>query len=306
MKTFKLGKYHRYFDTKSKMMLQTDPDWNKDGDDGKGDALFRTGLAYITWEEPKMKEGILECFRKFDMINRGDKYWYQPMRHTGRHKEDDVSRDQTLLALSALKVNGDEEELQEICSHLPYRLSRRFTQTPTMWCWIQDLRGKKWAGYVSSFFALLETSFSILLNKISEPILGLKEIHQDDYDHHLYYEKKEEWNKFQLFIDKVMWPGYAQHLMCWHVFTSSDNFIKRMLEKLLLSYTEKGNLLFRLLCRDKSVTMEDIESYKPMNNWRWSIRMDGSSSSECSFGYDISVNQMDKDILYKIYKINNK
>lgn len=306
MRTFKLGKYHRYFDEDTNMMLQQNPHWNPEGDNGKGDALWRTALAYITWQEPSMKQGILDCFRKFTMINKDGKYWYQAMRHTGRHREDDVSRDQTILAFASLKVNGDQDELNELLDHFPYKISRRFTQTPTMWFWLKDLRGSRWAGYISLFLALIETTVSVTLNKLYESILGLKEIHQDDYDHRLYYKKKENWNRFQLFVDKIMWPGYAQHLMHWHVYTSSDNFIKRILEKLLLSYTEKGNLLFRLLCRDKTVTLEDINNYKPMNNWRWSIRMDGSSSSECSFNYDLSANQMDKDILYKIYALNNK
>ena len=32
---------------------------------GEGDALWRTGLSYIAWKEPLMKEGILECYRPF-------------------------------------------------------------------------------------------------------------------------------------------------------------------------------------------------------------------------------------------------
>ena len=118
MSTFKKGnKYHNYFVEKDKMMLSKDPPWKIDGGDGKGDALWRTSLAYMTWKLPDMKEGILGCFRKFDMIGL-DKYWYQASRYTGRYKEDDVSRDQTLLAFSALKVNGDQEELNEILNHL--------------------------------------------------------------------------------------------------------------------------------------------------------------------------------------------
>ena len=38
------------------------------------------------------------------------------MRATGRHGEDDVSRDQVTMAFASLAVNGDTEELHEIAS----------------------------------------------------------------------------------------------------------------------------------------------------------------------------------------------
>ena len=309
MSTFKKGnKYHNYFVEKDKMMLSKDPPWKIDGGDGKGDALWRTSLAYMTWKLPDMKEGILGCFRKFDMIGL-DKYWYQASRYTGRYKEDDVSRDQTLLAFSALKVNGDQEELNEILNYFPYRISRRFIMTPTMWVWTYSLRGNRWADYFCSILALLEVLVSVSLNKIFEPMLGFnKSIDQRDYQPYLYQDKKKGWNKVQKFMYSLMWPGYAQHLMCWHIYTTGDNIIKRWLETFLLKfYTEDSNLLFRLLCRDKTVTLLEIENYKPMTNWRWQVRLDGSASSPTEIKTDGSLdyNQMDKDLIKRLYGVNN-
>jgi len=96
---------HNFFDMNFKMMLQQNSSWNPDGDNGKGDALWRTGIAYIAYGEQIIKEGIVSCYRPFDMINKESKKLYQAMRCSGRHREDDVSRDQTIMSLASLKVH---------------------------------------------------------------------------------------------------------------------------------------------------------------------------------------------------------
>lgn len=314
------------------MMLEKNEDWNPDGDNGKGDALWRTSISYIAYKNKSLKEGILSCFRKFSMINH-TKYWYQGARCFNRHCEDDVSRDQTILALSALKINGDAEELNEIANHLPYRLSRRFVMGPTMWFWIKAITGKgKFYTYMFGLMELIEFLPSVLWDKLLRKIMGWdKEYSQEwylgvdinmgfwskqngvwvwidkGYDWvnngqrlHSFYQKKKEENKLYKILDAMEYPEYALHLTSWMVYCSEDTFFKKILQKLGIWLAEKDNLLVRTLLGDK-VTQEELDNFKPCKGYRWSSRYNGTSYTNYLKGDDSIYNITDKDVVLSFY-----
>lgn len=301
---------------------------------GEGDALWRTGVAYIAYKAPQLKEGILSCYRKFTMINK-KKYWYQAARCNDGYREDDVSRDQTIMSIASLKVNGDEEELKEIALHLPYRLSRRFKMGPTMWFWLRAISGKgKFYTYMFQLLELIEFLPSVLWNKILRKIMGWnKEYSQEwycDYDQSIpfwhfneetqeyefinegfhwvnnghklssYHHKKKNTNKFYKFMNTIEYPEYALHLTSWMIYTSEDTFLKKILQKLAIWLAEKDNLLVRLLMKDK-VTQEEIDNYKPTKGFRWSSRFDGRSYRYYLKDDDIINNAIDKDIIVTLF-----
>ena len=317
----------------NKMMLIKNEGWNPDGDNGKGDALWRTSLSYIAYKDSSLKEGILSCFRKFKMINK-KKYWYQGSRYYDRHCEDDVSRDQTILALSSLKVNGEDEILDEITNHLPYKLSRRFVMGPTLWVWIKAITGKgKFYTYLFGLLELIEFLPSVLWDKFLRKIMGWnKEYSQEWYlgvdesmafwskedgvwvwvkdcypwvtngqrlnsNHH----KKKEENKLYSMLYAAEYPEYALHLFSWMMYCSDDTFLKKILQKLGLWLAEKNNLLVRILLGDKSVTKEEIENYKPAEGYRWSTRYNGTTYSNYLKGDDSLYNTIDKDLLLRFF-----
>lgn len=310
------------------MMLRKNEDWNPDGDYGKGDALWRTSLSYIAYKAPMLKDGILSCFRKFKMINK-KKYLYQGSRCFDRYCEDDVSRDQIIMAISALKINGDHDELKEIGKHLPYRLSRRFVMGPTMWLWIKYLvTEKKRYNYLFQIFELIEFLPSVLWNKFLRMVMGWnKEYSQEWYmsidntigfwsvddewiindnwnvnnGQRLYsnYQYKKKNNKLFKIIDSMEYPEYALHLTAWMVYCSKNSLLKKILQKLCIWLAEKDNLLIRKLMND-NVTEEEIEKYKPTRSFRWSSRYNGTSYTNYLEGDDAIYNTIDKDILYGI------
>ena len=324
MSTYKPGKRitsKKYFDTKTKMMCEEPWEWaKKEGalNVGEGDALWRTGLAYITWKDPLMKEGILECYRPFGENSHFKKKRYQAMRHTGRIGEDDVSRDQVLMSLAALKVNGDLVELDEIASKLPYRLSRRFFMTPDMWAWTKtltcqsDLKLKLLTNFCS-FIQIIEKGIAFPLNRLIAKICGFKRnaVKNNDYTSRVHYDLKEKWSETQLQISAAYYSGYAFHLTCWEYYTLPKDynpFLKRVWQKMMLNYCEKENYLCRLLLGDKTVTWEEVENYNPREGFRWQAYLDGSwpnyngeKSQEWKDKY-LKWNQLDKDCLKTIWK----
>jgi len=293
----------------------------------------------IAYGDKRLKAGILSCFRKFTMIGHENKYWYQGARYCDRYCEDDVSRDQTILALSALKINGDEKELKEIGLHLPYRLSRRFTMTLTLWFWIRAVAGRsKLYTYLFQLSELIEFLPSVLWDKLLRKIMGWNKEYSQEwylgysdmffwyYDHSnhtwkwvtnstnmcnlnnglkLYYnhKRKMELSRIYRFMYSLEYPEFALHLTSWMIYTSKDTFLKKILQKLAIWLSEKDNLLVRILMNGK-VTKEEIESFKPIKGFRWSTRFNGNDYTEYLKGDDAISNIIGKDILRSLVEMN--
>lgn len=311
----------KIFSTKDKMMYEHSWDWaRKEGSRnlGQGDALWRTSLAYITWQDPEMKEGILGCFRKFGGNYHFKKEMYQASRATGRYGEDDVSRDQVTMALAALHVNKDYVNLEEIASKLPYRLSRKFKMTPDMWAWVKlftKTRHKKFYVNFCCFIQVIEKFLALNLNRVIAKILGFKRITNDEYTSRHHYDLKEKWNGFQKTLYKSYYFGYAFHLACWQFYTLPKDYnpvLKRILRKIMLNYCEEQNFLCRLLLGDKTVTQEQVENYVSKEGFRWEAYLDGSwanyhnEKSQVWKTKYLKYNQMDRDCLIRMYNTINK
>lgn len=302
---------HRFFDTDLNMLFQTPYNWQKPDEIGVGDALLRTGRGYIAWGRPEMKTGILSCFRKYTMQDYSDaKYWYQGARCNVRQYEDDVSRDQLSGAFYALLIRGDKEECLEIIKHTPYRISRRFIMSPDFWLWLKAVQGKKWAETLWHMSNILTLPFFFSWNKIVNLILGYKEIDQNNYKIENLIEKHRKFNSIQKFLDISFYPSYTTHHTCWYLECVPDSLLKRCVQKLILLQVENGNYVERLLCGDKTVTQEEVSSYVPMTEYRWSSKLDLSQidSGKIPEPWDIDIieklkiNQLDKDILLSLWE----
>lgn len=321
MSTFKKGnriKSKKYFCTKDKMLYEHAWEWaKKEGSRniGQGDALWRTSLAYITWQDPEIKEGVLGCFRKFGGNYHFKNEMYQASRATGRYGEDSVSRDQVTMALAALHVNGDHEELAEIASKLPNRLSRKFKQGPGMRSWVKTFTNTKYKKYytnISCLTGILEKSIALGFNLIIAKILGLKRISNEEYTSRHHYDMKDKWNEVQKTFYRAYYFGYAFHLACWQYYTlpkEHNSILKRLYGKIMLSYCEESNYLCRILLGDKTVTWEQVDSYVSKEGFRWEAYLDGSWANYFNEKPEkwkktyLKHNQMDRDCLIRMWEL---
>lgn len=298
---------HRYFDTDLNMLFQTPYGWQEDKDNiGRGDAVLRTSRAYLTWGRPEMKQGILSCFRKFNMQDYpNSKYWYQGARCNPRHGEDDMSRDQLSGAFYALLIRGDKEECLEIIRHTPFKISRRFIMSPDFWLWTKAVQGKKMAEVLWYLFYVVTLPFTFLWNGLVNLILGYKEINQKNYSSAEVAAKHSKYNKFQKMLDRSLYPAFASHHIGWYMECLPNSFLKRCVQKILMTQTEKGNYIERLLYGDKTVTQAEVDSYIPMTEYRWSSKLDGNDSAsgtippvwDTDLVEKLKINQLDKDML---------
>ena len=271
---------------------------------GEFDSLWRTSLAYITYGDQDLKEAIVKCFRKFTMINFPGKYWYQASRASNRYGEDDVSRDQVILALVALKLRGDEAELKEITAHLPFRLSRRFRMTPGMWFWVKYLATGK-SGFKTAYLLmnLIEHCISVPMTK------GLRFLAGATKPVALPHDKKTIWpfdqNSWKVRLYKALgYPEYGLHFASWILYSvNDDSLLARMGKTVMRWQMQDSNLLLRILLDGQPVREEEIKAFTPTNTFMWQRRTDFSTS----WVYELKpeqyeFNNYEVDILYTLLK----
>jgi len=301
-----------YFDNESEMMLINNFQSWKKNDRGEGDALWRTGIAYITTGDKKYYNGIKRAFRCYEHKNVKK---YQACRCNPNIGEEDVSRDQIILAWSSLYINGDDKLLKELVYSTPYKLSKRYLMTPTMWFWSRGLTGNLLFGKISSFLLMIELFFGVLYNKLIKFLVGYTQHHPEDLELMMcepsltqpWREKGEDLRndflnkKWKVFLWKYNFPGYGLHLSAWINYTSNNNIFKTINNYLIMEDSSKYNLLLKLLS-GCNVIESEIDQYKPKEEWVWSTRFDKASRNRLL--PEKYLNQLDKDILKTIKKRN--
>ena len=272
---------------------------------GEFDTLWRSGLAYIAYGDEDIKKGIISCFRPYIIGEQRDasKTKYQASRASNRFGEDDVSRDQVIMALASLEYNGDIEEVQEIAGKLPFRLSRRFLMTPTVYFWVKYLatREKKWKNRFA-FMQTLELAIQIPYTKFLRWLAGATKPIPLPHDQHskLPYRKGLRYNLYKL----IGYPEYGLHFSAWQVYTVPFGGLMGKLCKSLMRWQmEDSNLLLRLLLDGKPVTEEEIKAFTPTNTFMWQRRNDLVTAWIYTLDEKkVEFNNLEVDILYSVIK----
>lgn len=273
------------------------------------DSLWRSGLAYIAYGDRDIKEGILNCFRPYIIGEKRDssKIKYQASRASNRFGEDDVSRDQVILALSSLEFNGDIKEVIEICNKLPFRLSRRFLMTPTMWFWVKYLGTRKqgWKN-AFAFMQTFEHLIQIPLTKFLRWISGATKPIPLPHNQHTKLPYKEGW-RWKIY-QTIGYPEYGLHFAAWQYYTVPFGGILGKLNRRLMKWQmQDSNLLLRLLLGGKDLTISEVKHFKPTNTFMWQRRTDVRTA----WIYELKpeeyeFNNLEKDILGRIKNIYQK
>ena len=243
---------------------------------GEYDTLFRSGLAYIAYGDDDIKRGILKCFRPYIIGEDRDisKTKYQASRASNRFGEDDVSRDQIILALSSLEYNGDIEEVQEIAGRLSFRVSKRFLMTPTMWFWVKYLstRKKKWKN-AFAFMQTLEHLIQIPMTKVLRILAGATKDIPLPHDKNSELPYKEGfWYKLYTTIG---YPEYGLHFAAWQYYTVPfGGFLGKLNKGLMKWQMQDSNLLLRILLDGKKPEDWEINEVEPTNTFIWQRRLD--------------------------------
>ena len=285
---------HRFFKDEYGFLLCTSADWMKLPDHGKPNAVGSTGRAAITYEEKDFLDAFQSCFE----IRDGK--WYGE-RHPD--VDTDLSRDNVLnWTIGLFYINPDALWMT---LKVPWRISDKFVQRD-LWLLIRAIVKKTW------FWTFLYWIVGSIFFRIGRICLQLgllignfKTVHYTKYK----ALDKLTWNQtIGKKIMKIM-PSYTVHQTCWALTCLKPSWFQRSLQKVLLDMVEPSNYLCRILLADK-LSEEDlieIDAYSGMDRYRWSGRLDGSSTWE---KYPIEGEQppynLDKDILQAVIKLTNQ
>lgn len=302
-----------YYYVEKNMMLGTNHGWNTNGDGGKGDALWRTGWAYVAYKSKSLKKGILSCFTK-EKDSKGKEY-LQAHRFPGMGAEN-VSRDQITSALVALSLNGDKEDVKRIVKGLRWKISPKFKLSLDMWFWMKSISAD-WK--ISKFLYSLAFTISSFIvvapmipwNKILYKWAKLRETSQEKYNWILHSGiqllNTDEVKRPSIAMT-IHYPAYAFYLFAWQLYTLPWNPLKTLLRKICLTGVHDSNYLMRLLFLGK-VSQKDINEFRPMSGIRWQGRFfEGFYSAteiieenyhfHTRLGLNSDYNALDNDILW--------
>lgn len=267
------------------------------------DTLWRSGLGYIAYGDEETKKGIIKCFRPYIIGEDRDesKIKYQASRASNRFGEDDVSRDQVILALASLEFNGDINEVKEIAGRLPFRLSRRFLMTPTMWFWVKYLATRK-SGWKSAFAFMqtLEHVIQIPLTKFLRFLAGARK--PIAIPHNKYTQLPYKQGLRLKLYKAIGYPEYGLHFAAWQYYVVPFGGILGKINKSLMRWQmEDSNLLLRALLGGRKVEQDEIDSFKPTNTFMWQRRRDVATA----WIYELDpeqyeYNNLEVDILNKV------
>lgn len=233
------------------------------GSDGIGDSVGRNAFAYICWPDAYyLKDSILRC------IKMGDDGFLQFYRYPD-HGADTMSRDHVGAIILAFYINRDKEELKWILDNLPWRISRKHSQTIDFWLWQKSVKWKSfWLSQVFYILNIIFFSIVIPFNWIIRKIIGIKKINLDNPKFIKFQEKSWKW-----YLWKTLYPHFALFLLSWQIKILPGSWLKWILQKLLL--LESGNMVIDGVL-GKKLSEETWKSYKPTTSFIWARRIDNA------------------------------
>lgn len=220
-----ISKTFWYFD-ENQMILES-LGW---GDGGKGDSVGRNAFAYICYpNEGWLKDTILQC------IKMGDDGYLQFYRYPN-FGANTMSRDHVGAIILAFYINRDKEELKWVLDNIPWKLSRRHSQTIDFWIWHRALKYEKYRWWFSQILYLITILQFVLIipwNFLIRNFLGIKKINLEKDPKFITFVGWKKW------IHKAIYPHYALFLLSWQIKVLSNSWLKKIVQ--LLLQIESGN-----------------------------------------------------------------
>lgn len=247
-------------------MLRYDPFFSEDK--GMGDSVGNTAYAYLLYpHQGWIKESVLSC------IKQRDDTYIQFYRYP-EFGANTVSRDHVAMIITAFYVNRDWDDLEFILENMPWRLSRKYTQTIDFWLWqksILHIIRNSWKRhvYINLFYLLNIVIFLIQvpLNGIVRKLLGIKTIEVGET------QKSNLGTGFKRYVSKIIYPDFALFQLVWQVRVLPSNIFKKILQFILVFDVPSYNFVVKYLLTGKKISEEQRNSFKPHSS-SWSRRID--------------------------------
>jgi hypothetical protein len=299
-----------FVNQETKMMLGQNRPWDPNGNNGKGDSIGRTFLAFFTYGDPRFLNGIESCWERVERkgwLRRFlfGKYYYQGYRYPERYPgEIGISRDHLTYTLLAFKYAGYSDKfLKDFVKHLRFRISDFSIFTIDLWLWARVIANIK--PYAIIYYPLqwLVLAMTSIWNKRMYRRSGFgEESSQEDF---ILIENSLK-PKSMVKMASKFYPIYALHQQAWEIKLLPNSRWKKRLQKIALSLCPKHNYVIQLLLDSPNRPPEEsIKSYKMMSGFRWSGILNSWLNDRDMRVIDdpklLEYNVLDVDYLKKLY-----
>jgi hypothetical protein len=287
------------------MMMTQNSSWNPEGDHGKGDSIGRTVDAFFAYEDDCFVKGVMDCYYvHYD----SEGLYMQGYRHPSLTGDlslyNTMSRDHIVNTLILYKEVELHYKLDEMSHYLRWKISDRYSFTIDLWLWMKGICGNTLAMTAYYLLQVPMMAVSALWNRLVFLWYRLpREVPQKDYILHKMEDIPTRVKKGR----KLLYPVYTLYQVAFMLYVSNDSLGKLLLKRICLSMVDKENYLLRLMFGGK-VTKEQVDSYQPMNGWRWSTYLSDLNDRDQHFITDpdsLKYNALDKDLLIKMFNIIN-
>lgn len=229
-------------------------------DSGLGDSSGSTAFVYILNPNLRwIKDSILRC------VKVRDDSFVQLYRYP-EFGADTMSRDHVAAIILALYVNRDYAELKFILENLPWKLSRKYSQTVDFWLWHRfiyaDITGSWKAKHLANAYFILNIvlmSISVPINWLIRKILRIKPVNPGETSIEILGDKST-WKRK---VTKLIFPDYAMSQLIWQLRPMPKNILKKILANILLIDIPKQNVVLKYLLTGKKIKPETVETFKP-------------------------------------------
>jgi len=262
---------------------------NHSHDKGLGDSIGGTLDAYMNYNDPKLIEGIDNCWQyRNEYKGKNYKGKMVGVRHPDYEEKEDLpffhlgrkmSRDHfsyTVVALRlwVIRTGKKSEKLTQIIKATPFGIRSMARWTLPLILWTKAMRGNK----VALWLYLAQNI--VMANLMYVPLwkLGNKickwgdEVEQEDWKPYPEGERLQDQPKYMQWISKVTIPSYALMFAGTRLYVTPDTFprMKKALQNSNLKMVGKTNYVQQMLFGVKGIPRERIESFKSMRGGRWS------------------------------------
>lgn len=232
--------------------------------EGRGDALWRTALAYLVGFE-RCLGGIDAC------IIPGKQY----CRYPGDC--DTTSRDQIAMAFCAIKLRNPEDILY-FTHNLPWRISKKHSQTIDFWLWVKAIRGSYYALVAWHAVTFLILCFVVYWNFVIRLVTFVRK-----YDQHNFppKEKRDKAPKWKKKLWKLLFPTYALFILSLQLKAAGPSQMTPFIEFLMRLEAEKDNYFIQVICGGKAGNYDGMKG-----GIRWNNRLDDTNNINMWVGFE--------------------
>ncbi len=281
--------YHIFDDYGMPIVKTDDRSWR--------DSIGRSFLMWVAYyQDPRIEPGLEACLRWED--NRYILYRHPRVIGEEDYKND-VSRDHWSYFLMYRRLQLNDEYFGYFIEDIKVKFGLRL--------WVAALQGKPLQTFLYYSFQILGNWLVNGWNKFWRKAANIqKEFSNEDWNT-LGYGIITTLSKRTKFFRRFLIPNYPQHNKGWQLYVLPEHSLKKILKKILLKrvYNRGGNsnYLLRILFGDKTVTENEVLSYKHMTGYRWGTNLDESTRRDVKFipAHLVKDNGYEVDILHFAY-----